>query len=87
MRFMSSELEGCPYKEGDTMCLSGEITYWQDFSWWRNKFPFWKKWIVEGFCNGSAVLASKGYGLKPKYGNGSIYVDPKYLPQIKGKAQ
>lgn len=54
--------------------------YWMDFASWEG-LPSDRVFYLKGeVSHGQLELVAMGYGLKDSYGNGSIFIDPKYLP-------
>jgi hypothetical protein len=56
------------------------VRYWMDFVSWEG-LPSDRIFYRGDDFNGRAVLYASGYGVQGDYGNGSVFIDHKYLTE------
>lgn len=76
------------YEVGDKLTIKGTIKYWADFSSWEYEFPEDLVFTVDSVTKDSYTLVAYGFGDRKSpydpesYGNGAIFVDKKYEPNL-----
>jgi hypothetical protein len=59
---------------------NNKAQYFMDFAFWET-LPSDRIFYLKGDApHGHVELVAHGYGIEGEYGNGSIIIDPKYLP-------